>query len=127
MAQAEASADFNRPADEVWAVIADFGGIDRWMPGIDSCRLEGEDRIIGTMGMEITERLIKLDEAGRALTYSVIAGAPVESHRATVSVTPNGDGSRATWVVETTPDEMADVMGGIYQQALDALRTYVES
>lgn len=127
MGHAEASVDIDRPADEVWPVIADFGGIDRWMPGIDSSRVEGEDRIVGTMGMEITERLITKDDAGRALTYSVIGGAPLESHQATVTVSPNGTGSLVTWVVDATPDEMADVMGTVYQQALDALKTHVES
>jgi len=31
-----------------------FGGIGGWMPGIDSCDVDGDDRILKMMGMEIT-------------------------------------------------------------------------
>jgi hypothetical protein len=31
-----------------------------------------------------------------------------------------------TWVVEAEPDEMADLMATIYQQALEALKNHVE-
>jgi carbon monoxide dehydrogenase subunit G len=126
MGTGTATIDIDRSADDVWAVIGDFGGIGGWMPGIDSCRVEGEDRILETMGMTITERLVKKDDAGRALAYSIASGAPVETHEAVITVTPAGEGSHVTWVVDATPDEMADLMATIYQQALDALKTHVE-
>src|ERR1035441_4266229 len=44
------------------------------MPGVESCRVEGEDRILVTMGMEITERLVSKDDAARVLTYSITNG-----------------------------------------------------
>jgi carbon monoxide dehydrogenase subunit G len=31
--------DIDRPADEVWKLVRDFGGIDDWIPGIDACRV----------------------------------------------------------------------------------------
>ncbi len=107
-------------------MVGDFGGIGGWMPGIESCRVEGDNRILDTMGMTITERLVSRDDAGRALTYSIADGAPVESHTAVITVTPVGDTSHVTWEVEATPDEMADLMATIYQQSLEALKTHVE-
>ena len=80
--------------DEVWAKVGDFGGVGEFFPGIDSFRLEGDDRIIGMFGMEIRERLLARDEESRVLTYSVVDGVPIESHTATVSVEPDGDGSQ---------------------------------
>jgi mxaD protein len=126
MGTGQAEIDVNGTPDKVWAVVGDFGGIGGWMPGIDSCRVEGEDRILETMGMTITERLVSKDDAGRRLTYSIAQGAPVESHEAAITVAGNGDGSRVTWVVEATPDEMADLMATVYQQALEALKAHVE-
>ncbi|MGO8874033.1 MAG: SRPBCC family protein [Acidimicrobiales bacterium] len=126
MGTGQAQIDVNGSADAVWAVIGDFGGIGGWMPGIDSCRVEGDDRILETMGMTITERMVNKDDAGRALTYAITDGAPVEQHQAVITVTPNGDTSQVTWVVEATPDEMADLMTTVYQGALDALKTHVE-
>lgn len=126
MGTGQAEIDVSAPPDKVWALVSDFGGIGRWMPGIDSCRLEGEDRVLETMGMTITERLVAKDEEGRQLTYSIASGAPVETHRAVITVAPNGQGSHVSWTVETTPDEMAGVMATVYQQALEALKTHVE-
>jgi carbon monoxide dehydrogenase subunit G len=126
MGTATAEIDIAKPADQVWAVIGDFGGIGSWMPGIDSCRVEGENRILETMGMTITERLVSKDDAARALTYSIADGAPVESHEAVITVVPTGDTSHVTWVVDAKPDEMADLMVTIYQGALDALKSHTE-
>ena len=96
------------------------------MPGMDSCRVEGENRILETMGMTITEKLVSRDDATMAITYSIVDGVPVESHEATITVTAAGDGSHVTWVVDAAPDEMADLMGTIYQQSLEALKAAVE-
>jgi carbon monoxide dehydrogenase subunit G len=109
------------PPDEVWAKLGDFGGIGEYFPGIESCRLEGDDRVIGLFGMEIRERLMTRDDQKRTLTYSVVAGVPVESHSATITVEPEGDGSKVTWAYAVTPDEMAPVFGDSYQAALTSV------
>jgi mxaD protein len=108
--------------DEVWAKVGDFGGVAVLFPGIESFRLEGDDRVIGMFGMEIRERLLARDEASRVLTYSVVGGVPVESHTATVSVEDDGDGgSKVIWAYDVTPDEMAPIFGDTYKGALGAL------
>jgi len=38
----------------------------------------------------------------------------------------DGGGSRVTWHVTATPDDMAGLMQGIYQQGLEALKTTAE-
>jgi carbon monoxide dehydrogenase subunit G len=123
----QAAIDIDGSADAVWAVIGDFGGIGDWMPGIDSCRVDGDDRILEMMGMEITERLVSKDDSGRVLTYSITKGAPVESHQSIITITPTGATSHVTWDVDATPDEMSEVMATIYQQSLEALKSHVEA
>jgi carbon monoxide dehydrogenase subunit G len=125
MAKATAELTTTAAPDAVWVVVRDFHGLDSWMPGIDSLRSEGDDRILGMMGMEIRERLVRLDEDGCSITYTIVEGAPVESHEATITVTADGDGTRITWDVEATPDEMAGLMQGIYQSSLEALDAHV--
>lgn len=125
MGKGQAAIDIDAPADAVWAVIGDFGGIGDWMPGIESCRVEGDDRILEMLGMTITEHLVSKDDAGRVLAYAITDGVPVESHQGVITVTPAGDGSHVTWDVDASPDEMADLMAGMYQQALEALKTHV--
>jgi hypothetical protein len=126
MATGQADIDINGSADDVWAVVGDFGTIDQWMPGLDSCRVVGEDRIIGAGGRSITERLVSKDDARRQLIYSVTDGVPVDSHKATITVTPNGETTHVTWAVESTPDGMNDVMVTTYGGALKALKSKME-
>ncbi len=126
MATGQASIDIDQPADKVWAVVSDFGGIAAWMPGIDACRVEGDRRILDTMGMTITEELVKKDDDGRALTYSILDGAPVERHQAVVTVSPRGEGSHVTWDVDAEPASMAELMTSVYQSSLDALKAHAE-
>jgi mxaD protein len=107
----------------VWTVVGDFGAVGEMLPDLESFRLEGDDRVLGMFGMEIRERLISRDDDGRALTYSIVGGVPIDSHRATVSVTPAGDGSKVTWAFDVTPDEMAPILADTYGQALGVLAT----
>jgi carbon monoxide dehydrogenase subunit G len=120
---AEGAVDVTVPAspDEVWAKVGDFAGVGDFFPGIESFRLEGDDRVIGMFGMEIRERLVARDEAARRITYSVIEGVPLESHTATITVEAEGDGSKVTWAYNVTPDEMAPIFGDTYKGALAAV------
>jgi carbon monoxide dehydrogenase subunit G len=108
--------------DAVWAKVGDFGGIGEFLPGIDTFRLEGDVRIIGMFGMEIKERLVSRDDATRSLTYSVIEGVPIESHSATLTVEPEGDGSKVTWAYDVEPAEMAPIFGDTYKAGLAAIQ-----
>jgi mxaD protein len=107
--------------DAAWKVVGDFGGVANFFPGIESFRLEGDDRIIGMFGMEIRERLLSRDEDARVIAYSVVEGVPIDSHKATITVEPAGEGSKVTWAYEVTPDEMAPIFGDTYKAALAAL------
>jgi carbon monoxide dehydrogenase subunit G len=115
----------NMPADAVWAVAGDFGGIGDWMPGIESCVVDGDDRVLKMMGMEITERLERRDDDAREIIYGIVGGVPVGSHKATITVIPEGDGSLVTWDVDVEPDDMTEMMQGIYQQSLQALKDHL--
>lgn len=126
MGSKRAETTIAKPADEVWAVVRDFGGLDKWAPGIEKCTLEGDERTVTTMGMEIVERLIRLDENERVLTYGIVSGAvPVQQHEATITVTPKGDASHVTYDVDTD-DAMVDMMSGMYASSLEALKTKLE-
>ena len=127
MGSAEATVSISRPPDEVWAVAGDFGGLDGWMPGVDSCRLEGDVRVLSVLGMEVQEKLVRRDDAERILEYS-ITESPLgaEHHLGRVQVHDDGGDSRVTWWVEVTPDTLTDLLVGTYQQALDTLKTHLE-
>ena len=126
MGQAEAEIDINASPDKVWAAIGDFGGLGNWMPGIESCELQGEDRVLKMMGMEITERLYDRDESARSITYGIVQGPfPLEKHRATITVTGDGEKSHVTWAVDVD-DAMTDMMHKTYEGGLAALKAHAE-
>jgi carbon monoxide dehydrogenase subunit G len=123
MAEGAVDVTVGAAPDAVWEKVGDFGGIGAFFPGIDSFRLEGDDRIIGMFGMEIRERLVSRDDAARRITYSVVDGVPIDSHEATITVEPDGEGSKVTWAYAVTPDEMAPIFGDTYKAALATLES----
>src|ERR1700733_8110977 len=100
MAQGAVDITLDAAPDAVWAKVGDFGGGGEFFPGIESFRLEGDDRVIGMFGMETRERLGSRDGAPRTLCYSVVGGVPLESHTATITVEPEGAGSKVTWAYD---------------------------
>ncbi len=125
MAKARAEIELGAQPDAAWAVVGNFGGIGDWMPGIESCVVDGDDRVLRLMGLEVTERLERRDDEARTLSYRIVGGVPVVNHLATISVVPDGDGSRVTWEVEVEPDDMGDLLHATYQQALEALKVHL--
>jgi mxaD protein len=123
--KARAEIDIDKPPDAVWAVVGDFGGIGDWMPGIESCVVDGDDRILKMMGMEIIERLERRDDDAREIIYGIVGGVPVGNHKAIITVVPEGDRSHVTWDVEVEPDDMTEMMHGVYQQSLQALKDHL--
>jgi carbon monoxide dehydrogenase subunit G len=121
MAEGAVDVSVDAPSDAVWAKVGDFGGLADFFPGIDSFRLEGDERVIGMFGMEIRERLLSRDDATRTLTYSVVDGVPVERHSATITVEAEGDGAKVTWAYDVEPAEMAPIFGDTYTAALAAV------
>ncbi len=82
MAEGAVDVTIDAAPEAVWAKIGDFGALEEIFPGIESFRLEGDERIIGMGGgTEVRERLLARDEATRTLTYSVIVGSAPRTAR----------------------------------------------
>ena len=108
---------FNCSADELWLILSDVGRCD-WVPTIDKISLEGEFRHFEMTGIgQITEKILKQDDASMTLQYSAIkTPAPIEHHLATMQVAPLNDREcTLSWTTEISPDIFAD---GIHQGML---------
>ena len=129
MASAKAEATIDRTPNDVWNLVRDFGGIADFMPGIDSCTVDGDVRTVGTMGIEVKEQLRHLDDDTRCISYSIIESpmSNMVSHLATISVDAEGGGTHLTWAVEVEPDELLPIFSGIYEQSVVALKEKLES
>ena len=108
---------FNCSADELWLILSDVGRCD-WVPTIDKITLEGDFRHFEMTGMgQITEKILKQDDASMTLQYSAIkTPAPIEHHLATMQIASlNDQECILSWTTEISPDIFAD---GIHQGML---------
>lgn len=127
MADGKAEVTIARSPQDVWALVGRFEGLDEWMPGIDSCEMDGDVRKLEMMGMEIHEQLKDRDEEARRISYSIVKSPmPLEHHLATLTVTPEGDGSRLEWAYEVRPDEMAPAFAPVYEGSANTVKQILE-
>jgi carbon monoxide dehydrogenase subunit G len=128
MASGSTETTIDRDPASVWNIVRDFGGLGSWMPGIESCEIEGDDRVLGMMGISIRERLVSRDDAKRVITYSIVESPlNLEHHEATIRVDEADNGSHVTYDVAVSPDHVLDMLVQTYGQALAALKAKVES
>ena len=128
MASGSTETDIARDPAAVWAIVREFGGLDTWMPGIDACEIEGDDRVLSTMGISIRERLVARDDDKRVITYAIVESPMnLEHHEATIRVDDGDGGSHVTYDVSVVPDQLLDMLVQTYGQALAALRAKAEA
>jgi hypothetical protein len=91
-------------ADKVWQTIKDFGGMNKWAPGIADLTLTGQGvGALRTMtfqdGSRVKERLESLNGASRSLTYTILESTlPVEGYIASLTVRDLGPaGCEVEW------------------------------
>jgi uncharacterized protein YraI len=126
--------DVDADAEEVWTALRSFG-----LPFLSDAQVTVEGRGVGSTrtivmdGMEVVERLDKIDDANRTLTISGIGGnIPVANFGGTVSVTDLGAGrSQVNWRSSfdadgvTIDEAKAVISGGMTAQAL-SLSTFAK-
>lgn len=96
---------FSHPAAAVWTLTGDFGGLDKWLPGVVSCTVSGEgardaggnaQRSVQLMDGSVTrESLESLDEAAMCYGYAILEAKgfkPNQTFRAQFQVLPVDDG-----------------------------------
>ncbi len=91
---------------KVWAMVKDFGNLQKWHPAIATTKLEkkGEETFRTLTlkdGGEIYEKLRTADDATMKLKYEIVSGvAPVADYNSVMTVTagPGAGESTVTWV-----------------------------
>ena len=129
MADGKAEVSIDKSPDEVWKFVREFGGLETWMPGVESCVVDDDVRTIGLMGIEIKEKLRSLDDAARVISYSVVESpmSNLESHLATITVEAEGSGSHVTWAVEVVPDDLLGLFVPVYEGSVVEIKKKLES
>lgn len=121
--------------DAVWKVAGDFGGIKAWHPAVASGESSGGNAAGGTRtltlknGGKLAESLDEWDAQKRTYSYRLgdadLKALPVSSYSATLTVSPEGSGSKVEWMgrfyrgdtANEPPEELSDAAG---KAAMDA-------
>ena len=105
--------------DVVWALVGDPARIQEWFPGIESCVVEGSNRVVTTRsGLPMPEHLLTVDHTLRRLQYRITAPM-FREHLGTVDVHDLGDGtSLVVYSTDAEPAALALVIGGAARAAL---------
>ncbi len=123
-------------ADQVWQIMADFGGVDKWADPnlIKSCESDGNSAgAVRTLtladGAVIRERLEAIDASARRFTYAIIGECPlpVKDYVATAKVTELGaDQCQVDWQSTFEPigsvEEAEKMVQGIYVGGVAGIR-----
>jgi len=118
----------HRPAADVWALAGDAARLHEWFPGITSCQVDGNQRIIVLgSGMAMPEEILVDDPVQRRFQYRITA--PIfKHHRGTIDVIDLGDDScLVVYSTEADPRTMALTIAGGTAEALDELKRQMES
>jgi hypothetical protein len=114
----------------VWDSVRDVGAIHRRLVRgfVVDCKLEGDTRVVTfANGMVARERIVTVDDRTFRHAWSV-QGPPFLHHNASLEVLAlDGGRSRLVWIADLLPDEIAETVGGMMGQALDAMKRTLES
>jgi hypothetical protein len=110
------------PPDQAWAVVGAPDRVREWFPGIESCTVEGDQRVVVTgSGLPMPEHLLTVDPSLRRLQYRITAPMFVE-HLSTIDVHDLGaQGCLVVYSVDADPAPLALVIGGAAREGLEAL------
>ena len=116
------------PASEVWRLVGDFHGLDRWHPAVaksERAEIGGDEfRVLTTGdGGRILEHLVHKGSHG--YSYAIVRSPlPVAHYEARIEVNATGAGTEITWGGSFTPtaEDAEKVIAGIYEAGLEALK-----
>ena len=137
MAVVTETGSFAVPAQKLWELVSDFGGIAKYMDGVDGCVVEGEGvgslRKIPIGEGHVVESLDVLDQETFTLVYSIVSGPmPFKDYSASMAITREGeDACLLTWTgtfeANGIPIEKAErIAGGIYRGGIEGYRRALE-
>ncbi len=123
----------------VWKIVGGYGSVHEWHPAVSATKITaGRENRPGAVreiqvkdGSRIVEKLIAYDGRGRSMRYRIVESPfPVRNYAATLSVSPEGRGSRVLWAGqfdavgegEDARQKARELFSGIYRSGFDGLK-----
>ena len=110
------------PPDDIWALLGAPERVHEWFPGIASCTVDGDQRVVVTgSGIPMPEQLLTIDPVLRRFQYRITAPMFTE-HLSTIDIHDLDDGTcLAVYSVDADPAPLALVIGGAARAGLEGL------
>jgi uncharacterized protein YndB with AHSA1/START domain len=135
MVQLRNSIAIDATADAVWKVLGDLEATTEWLPGTVAARMDGQIRTCTTAeGLDIREEITDYSPERRSYRFKHLAlPMPVANSGGTFIIEYGGNGA-SRFVLETSfealdsaqEEQIAQMMDGALQQALESLKRRVE-
>ena len=112
------------PAAAVWDAARDIGALHtRLVPGfVTDTRVEDGARVVTfANGMVARELIVDVDDAVRRIAWAAV-DTPMSHYNASFQVFAEGAGARGVWIADLLPHEHADMVAGMMEQGLAAMR-----
>jgi carbon monoxide dehydrogenase subunit G len=133
MASVKVSDRISAPADKVWDLVGDFGGITRYTSGFKSVSCDGKGvGAVRTITLpndaQMKERCELLDAARRTLDYSIVSGpVPIAKYLARVQLFEDGEATRIEWSSSFEPQGIGEAQAvamveGIYKGGIAGIK-----
>ncbi|UCE32372.1 MAG: SRPBCC family protein [Burkholderiales bacterium] len=140
MVRVTRSTVIDAPIAEVWRVLRDFNGHDRWHPAVARSQVEDgrhTDQIGAirnfrlTGGEQVRERLLSLSDRDHSLRYTIVdADLPLQDYVAEIRLKPVTDGDATFWQWRSTftvpagrADELSRLVAeGVYEAGFASVR-----
>ena len=143
MVEVRRSTVIDAPIEEVWRILRDFNGHDRWHPAVAESSLTGarytdqvgcvrDFRLTG--GERVKEQLLSLSDKSRSFSYAIVeSDVPLNDYVAHVALKPVTDGRRTFWDWRSKfrppagrEQELAQLVAeGVYDAGFSAIRALV--
>jgi len=111
MATIYGSVTLDLSVDDLWAMIADVGGLSALLDVIQESSASGDQRSCTLAdGASLRETIVGVDEENRRVAYTITESPfPLEHHAASMQALEARDGkSTFLWITDLKPDGLAD-------------------
>jgi uncharacterized protein YndB with AHSA1/START domain len=123
-------------AEKVWAVLGDLAATPDWLPGTVSARIDGATRVcVMADGSHVHEQISDYSADHRTFNWRHLnVPLPVRDSHGTFTVKAGDNPGFSTVTLhtqfepidQTAAADVTTMIGGAFQQSLEALRLFVE-
>lgn len=117
------------PAERVWSAVRDIGALHtRLVPGfvIDTQLEDGARIVTFGNGRVVRELIVDIDDSAHRLAWAVV-GTPMTHHNASFQVFAENGRTRAVWIADLLPHELAPDITAMIEQGLAVMKRAMEA